>query len=58
MIDPILDRIRKLADHCSGMQGFVIFYSFGGWTAAGFGCLPPERLLIDSDKKSKLDFNI
>jgi hypothetical protein len=58
MIDPMLDRIRKLADHCAGMQGFLIFYGFGGGTAAGFGCLLLERLLTDSGKKSNFDFNV
>jgi tubulin alpha len=36
MIDLMLDRIRKLTDHCAGMQGFMVFYSLGGGTAAGF----------------------
>jgi tubulin alpha len=36
MIDLMLDRIRKLIDHCAGMQGFMAFYSFGGGTAGGF----------------------
>jgi tubulin alpha len=26
----VLDRIRKLADQCTGLQGFLIFHSFGG----------------------------
>jgi tubulin alpha len=29
MIDLMLDRTRKLADQCAGMQGFLTFYSFG-----------------------------
>jgi hypothetical protein len=58
MIDLMLDWIRKLADHCAGMQGFLILYSFGGGTAPGFGCLLLERLLIDSGKKSRLDFKV
>jgi tubulin alpha len=32
MIDLMLDRIRKLADHCAGMQGFLIFYSLDSGT--------------------------
>jgi tubulin alpha len=58
MIDLMLDRIRKLADHCAGIQGFLIFCGFGGGTAAGFGCLLPGCLLIDSGKKSELNFNV
>ena len=30
MIDPVLNRIRKMADQCTGLQGFLIFHSFGG----------------------------
>lgn len=29
-IELVLDRIRKLADQCTGLQGFLIFHSFGG----------------------------
>uniref|UniRef100_A0ACB8FML5 Tubulin alpha-8 chain n=1 Tax=Sphaerodactylus townsendi TaxID=933632 RepID=A0ACB8FML5_9SAUR len=36
-IDMALDRIRKLADTCSGLQGFLIFHSFGaGHRGLGF----------------------
>ncbi|XP_055958864.1 tubulin alpha-2/alpha-4 chain-like [Patella vulgata] len=28
IIDLVLDRIRKLADQCTGLQGFLIFHSF------------------------------
>ncbi|ROT78104.1 Tubulin alpha chain, partial [Penaeus vannamei] len=30
IVDLVLDRIRKLADNCTGLQGFLIFHSFGG----------------------------
>jgi hypothetical protein len=30
MIDLVLDRIRKMADKCTGLQGFLVFHSFGG----------------------------
>lgn len=30
IIDLVLDRIRKLADQCTGLQGFLVFHSFGG----------------------------
>jgi tubulin alpha len=46
VIDLMIDRIRKLADHFAGIYAFAIFYSFGGGTAAGFRCLLLERLLI------------
>ena len=28
-VDHVLDRIRRLSDMCSGLQGFLIFHSFG-----------------------------
>merc|ERR1712000_603590 len=56
LVDVTLDRIRKLADQCSGLQGFLVFHSVGGGTGSGFGSLLLERLSIDFGKKSKLDF--
>jgi tubulin alpha len=58
MIDLMLDRIRRLTDNCAGMQDLMIFYGFGVDTVAGFGWFLLERLVIDSSKKGKLDFNI
>merc|ERR1712038_1302181 len=56
IIDLVLDRIRKLADNCTGLQGFLIFHSFGGGTGSGFTSLLMERLSVDYGKKSKLEF--
>uniref|UniRef100_A0AAQ5YGP2 Tubulin alpha chain n=1 Tax=Amphiprion ocellaris TaxID=80972 RepID=A0AAQ5YGP2_AMPOC len=58
IIDLVLDRIRKLADQCTGLQGFLIFHSFGGGTGSGFTSLLMERLSVDYGKKSKLEFAI
>jgi hypothetical protein len=74
MIDLVLDRLRKLADQCTGLQGFLVFHSFGGkcslflffsnkilflgGTGSGFTSLLMERLSIDYGKKSKLEFAI
>ncbi|KAH6929310.1 hypothetical protein HPB50_026219 [Hyalomma asiaticum] len=57
IVDPVLDRIRRLADQCMGLQGFLVFHSFGGGTSSGFTSLPMERLSVDYDKKSKLEFS-
>ncbi|GFR71415.1 tubulin alpha chain [Elysia marginata] len=57
-IDIVLDRIRKLADQCTGLQGFLIFHSFGGGTGSGFTSLLMERLSVDYGKKSKLEFSV
>ncbi|KAG2463272.1 tubulin alpha-8 chain-like [Polypterus senegalus] len=58
IIESVLDRIRKLADQCAGLQGFLIFHSLGGGTGSGFASLLMERLSFDYGKKSKLEFAI
>ena len=58
IVDLCLDRIRKLADQCTGLQGFLVFHSFGGGTGSGFTSLLLERLSVDYGKKSKLEFAI
>lgn len=47
-----------LTEMCGGLQGFLIFHSFGGGTGSGFSALLMERLSIDYGKKSKLEFSI
>ncbi|KAJ5989583.1 hypothetical protein N7481_004793 [Penicillium waksmanii] len=56
MIDQVLDKVRRVADSCAGLQGFLVFHSFGGGTGSGFGALLMERLSVDYGKKSKLEF--
>nr|CAH8855816.1 unnamed protein product [Trichobilharzia regenti] len=58
IIDYTLDRIRKIADHCNGLQGFLIFHSYGGGTGSGYTALLMERLTVDYGKKTKLEFSI
>lgn len=55
LVDVTLDRIRKLADQCTGLQGFLIFHSFGGGTGSGFTSLLMERLSIEYGRKPKLE---
>jgi len=58
MVDQVLDRIRKLADDCEGLSGFIFYRSFGGGTGSGFSSLLMERLSVDYGKKTKLEFSI
>uniref|UniRef100_A0A8C5PBS7 Tubulin alpha chain n=1 Tax=Leptobrachium leishanense TaxID=445787 RepID=A0A8C5PBS7_9ANUR len=58
IVDSVLDRIRLMADQCSGLQGFLVFHSFGGGTGSGFTSLLLERLSADYGKKSKLEFSV
>ena len=53
-----MDRIRKLADNCTGLQGFLVFHAVGGGTGSGLGSLLLERLSVDYGKKSKLGFTV
>jgi tubulin alpha len=58
LIENTTDRLRKMADQCSGLQGFLAFHSFGGGTGSGFASLLMERISIDFGKKAKLGFSI
>merc|ERR1712159_726095 len=58
IVDLVLDRVRKLADNCTGLQGFLVFNAVGGGTGSGLGALLLERLSVDYGRKSKLSFTI
>ncbi|EDO45429.1 predicted protein, partial [Nematostella vectensis] len=58
MVEVVMDKIRKMTDQCSGLQGFLIFHSFGGGTGSGFASLITEHLSVDYGKKSKLEFAV
>merc|ERR1712054_562902 len=58
IVDLVLDRIRKLADNCTGLQGFLVFNAVGGGTGSGLCALLLERLSVDYGRKSKLSFTI
>jgi tubulin alpha len=58
MVDTVMDQLRRLSDNCNGLQGFLIFHSFGGGTGSGFGSLLLERLSLDYGKKCKLEFAV
>lgn len=57
VVNIVLDRIRRVAENCNGLQGFLMFNAVGGGTGSGLGCLLLERLSSDFfTKKSKLNF--
>ena len=58
LVDEVVEKIRKLADQCACLQGFLVFRSFGGGTGSGFTSLLMERLSLEYGKKSKLEFSI
>jgi len=53
VVDLVLDRLRKGADQCTGLQGFMVFHAFGGGTGGGFASLLLERLSVDYGRKAK-----
>merc|ERR1712242_293466 len=55
IVDHCLDRIRKLADQCTGLQGFLVFNAVGGGTGSGLGSLLLERLSVDYGKEAVYD---
>jgi len=50
IVDSVLEKLRKQAEQCTGLQGFLIFHSFGGGTGSGFTSLLMERLSVDYGK--------
>jgi len=58
IVDLVLDRVRKLADNCTGLQGFLCFHATGGGTGSGLGSLLLERLSVDYGRKSKIEFSV
>lgn len=56
MLDVVMERLNKLAENCSGLQGFFLFHSFGGGTGSGFASLLMQKIADDFGKKSKLEF--
>ncbi|KAM3382803.1 hypothetical protein P3S68_008378 [Capsicum galapagoense] len=45
-----LDHIRKLADNCTALQGFLVFNAIGGGTGSGLRSLLLECLSVDYGK--------
>eukprot|EP01097_Dermamoeba_algensis_P002054 TRINITY_DN1818_c0_g3_i2.p1 TRINITY_DN1818_c0_g3~~TRINITY_DN1818_c0_g3_i2.p1 ORF type:complete len:448 (-),score=109.18 TRINITY_DN1818_c0_g3_i2:234-1577(-) len=56
ILETVMEKIRKIAERCEGLQGFLAFHSVGGGTGSGLGSLILERLSSDYTKKCKLDF--
>uniref|UniRef100_A0A4W4EK06 Tubulin alpha chain n=1 Tax=Electrophorus electricus TaxID=8005 RepID=A0A4W4EK06_ELEEL len=46
IIDLVLDRTRKLADQCTGLQGFLIFHSFGGAPQVSTAVVEPYNSIL------------
>ncbi|KAG8254996.1 alpha-tubulin [Homalodisca vitripennis] len=58
LLDTVNDKIRKIADSCSGLNGFLIYHSFGGGTGSGFTALLINELTHEYPRKSRLEFAV
>jgi len=58
IMDTVSDRIKKMAEECDNLQGFIMNHSVGGGTGSGLGMLILERIAVDYRKKSKIGFEI
>ncbi|GIX66284.1 tubulin alpha chain [Babesia caballi] len=58
IMNPAMDRIRKLSDACDSIQGFLFFSAIGGGTGSGTGSLLLENIGAEYERKTKLNFCI
>ncbi|ROT85020.1 putative tubulin alpha chain [Penaeus vannamei] len=58
VVRKVLNRIRKQAEACSGLQGFMFFHSFGGGTGSGFMSLLLEKVMEEFTSPSMLRFAV
>lgn len=58
VIDNITDRIRKLADNCSGLAAFTVFHATGGGTGSGLNSLVLEHIAGEFARQSKISLTI
>ncbi|CAD6996518.1 unnamed protein product [Ceratitis capitata] len=52
LIDRTMDAIRRVAEQCRNLRGFLIFRAIGGGTGSGFGTLLLEKLSDAYGKKT------
>ena len=57
-INPVLDKLRLLAERCHNLQGFMIFNSFGGGCGSGFSSLLLAKLHNLYQSKAKITFAV
>ncbi|KAL1123155.1 hypothetical protein AAG570_002242 [Ranatra chinensis] len=57
-IELAMERLKKIADKCDSLQGFIVFHSVGGGTGSGLGALMVNNISEAFPKTSKLEFAI
>jgi tubulin alpha len=50
-IEATMDHIKKVCEKCHGLQGFLVFHSYGGGTGSGFSSLLMEKLSNETSQK-------
>lgn len=58
IVDQTMDRLRKMAEVCDRLQGFVWTHSIGGGTGSGFTSLLADRLHVEQPKKTKVGVTV
>ena len=58
ILEQVLEPLRKMAETCEKLQGFMLYHSFGGGTGSGFNALLNENLSDEYQKQSKLGIAI
>lgn len=57
-IDPIIQSLRKEAEKCSNLQGFLIYHSLGGGTGSGLTSIIQQKLSSEYEKKTKINIAV
>ena len=59
LVEESLDRVRKLAEQCENIDGFLVYHAVGGGTGSGFGSALLEHLSDDGNfgKKTKVSLS-
>ena len=58
MIGRVREQIHRVTEQCDGLQGFLVYHSFGGGTGSGFASLLFDQLSFDFGKRAKLEFAV
>ena len=58
LVDSVLDVIRREAEECTNLQGFIVIHSIGGGTGSGMGSLLITKLREEYEEKIITTFSI
>lgn len=58
LIDMTLESVRRVAECCECLQGFISFRSMGGGTGSGLGTLIQENIADEFSKSCRHEFDI